>query len=297
MEVSQLFKHRRDMVERFSEGAKLRRNRKVDQVHVPDGLYEKCPKCETNLLKSDMEGAGFVCTSCDHHFRLRAKERLQLLVDPGSFKEMNRHRKSKNPLSMPGYDKKLMANQRVTGQNEAVITGIGKIAGYTYAIAIMDSYFLMGSMGSLVGEKITQITELATKRKLPLIIFSASGGARMQEGVLSLVQMVKTSAAIGRHSQAGLLYLSYITHPTTGGVSASFAMLGDVTLSEPATLIGFAGQRVIEQTIGQKLPEGFQRAEFLQQHGFLDRVVHRRDMRATIAQLSKLHGLKAIKER
>ena len=296
MEINQLFKTRKEMVESFrTDMEKLGFNRKAKEVIIPDGLYEKCPKCEVNILKEDIISHNFVCTSCDHHFRLRAKERLHLIVDSGTFRETNSNKKSKNPLDIPGYEKKLAQNQKSSQINEAVITGIGKISGYTYAIAIMDSYFLMGSMGAVVGEKITQLTELATKRKLPLIIFSTSGGARMQEGVLSLVQMAKTSAAIGRHSKAGLLYISYITNPTTGGVSASFAMLGDIIVSEPGTLIGFAGPRVIEQTIGQKLPEDFQRAEFLHEKGFLDMVVHRRNMKETISKLSKLHGYKSSK--
>ena len=292
MEINQLFKTRKEMVESFrTDMEKLRFSKKAKDVVIPDGLYEKCPKCEANILKEDIVSHHFVCTSCDHHFRLRAKERVHLLIDSGTFKEINTNKKSKNPLDMPGYERKLAQNQKANQINEAVITGIGKINGYSYAVAIMDSYFLMGSMGIVVGEKITQLIEFATKRKLPLIIFSASGGARMQEGVLSLVQMAKTSAAIGRHHQAGLLYISYLTNPTTGGVSASFSMLGDINISEPGTLIGFAGPRVIEQTIGQKLPEGFQRAEFLHEKGFLDMVVHRQDMKETIAKLSKLHGL------
>ena len=292
MEINQLFKTKREMVESFrTDRGKLGFGKKAKDVVIPDGLYEKCPKCEANILKEDIVSHSFVCTSCNHHFRLRAKERLHLLVDTGTFKETNTLKKSKNPLDLPGYEKKLVQNQRATKINEAVITGIGKINGYTYAIAIMDSYFLMGSMGSVVGEKITSLTELATKRKLPLIIFSTSGGARMQEGILSLMQMAKTSAAIGKHSAAGLLYISYITNPTTGGVSASFAMLGDIIISEPGTLIGFAGPRVIEQTIGQKLPEDFQRAEFLHEKGFLDMVVTRKDMKETITKISKLHRL------
>ncbi|MCL1935302.1 MAG: acetyl-CoA carboxylase, carboxyltransferase subunit beta [Defluviitaleaceae bacterium] len=284
--MNNFFKDKKAMIDSFRKTSAI-----VSNNNIPEGLYEKCPKCSINILKEDIVEHSFVCNSCGHHFRLRAKERLNLIIDEGTFKEYHASKKSKNPLEMPGYSKKLEINRQNAEINEAVVTGIGKIEGYSYAIAIMDSYFLMGSMGSVVGEKITSITELATKRKLPLIIFSASGGARMQEGILSLMQMVKTSAAIGNHSKSKLLFISVITNPTTGGVSASFSMLGDIIISEPGTLIGFAGPRVIEQTIGQKLPEGFQRAEFLKEKGFLDMIVHRKDMKSTVAMISRLHEL------
>jgi len=289
--MSSLFQERKEKL----LGFKALRPKKSPHLsgEVPDGLYEKCPSCEANLLKEDIIAHSFVCPDCGHHFRLRAKERLNLIVDHGTFKELMPQAKSGNPLQMPGYEEKLQRDRAKSGQNEAVVTGFGRIGGYPYAIAVMDSYFLMGSMGAVVGEKITYLTEAATKRRLPLIIFCASGGARMQEGILSLMQMAKTSAAIGRHNQAGLLYTSVLTHPTTGGVSASFAMLGDVTIAEPDALIGFAGPRVIEQTIKQKLPEGFQRSEFLQERGFVDMVIDRNDLKDAIIKLSKLHGLEA----
>lgn len=258
---------------------------------VPDELFEKCPKCHKRLSKQEIVQHSFLCPYCQHHFRLRAIERLHLTVDKGSFEEYFSSKKKSNPLEMPGYSEKLAENRLESGMDEAVITGIGKIKGYEYAIAIMDSYFLMGSMGTVVGEKITSLTELATKNRLPLIIFSTSGGARMQEGIFSLMQMVKTSAAIGRHHQAGLLYILVLTHPTTGGVSASFASLGDIIIAEPDALIGFAGPRVIKQTINQTLPKGFQRSEFLLEKGFVDQVVNRQELRERIAKLSKLHGI------
>jgi len=278
------FRERKETVNDYFEALRLSKQE-------PGELYRECPKCEANVLKRDINNNSYVCPECNHHFRLRAIERLQLIVDQGTFKEIGANKKSQNPLDMPNYLEKLEENRQINGINEAVITGTGKIEGYTYAIAIMDSYFLMGSMGAVVGEKITSLIELATKRKLPLIIFCASGGARMQEGILSLVQMIKTSAAIGRHNDKGLLYISVLTNPTTGGVTASFAMLGDILIAEPDALIGFAGPRVIEQTINQTLPEGFQRAEFLKEKGFVDMVVERKDLRNVIARLSKLHGI------
>jgi len=287
--MDDLFKERKEKVKGF-KALRAKKNR-FTALEIPDGLYEKCSECQKNLLKEDMIKNSFVCPHCQHHFRIRAMERLHLVVDKGTFKEVLGYKKSLNPLGMPGYLQKLEQNRQMNKINEAVITGIGKIKGYQYAIAIMDSYFLMGSMGKVVGEKIVNITELATKKKLPLIIFSASGGARMQEGIFSLMQMAKTSGAIGRHHQAGLLYISVLSHPTTGGVSASFAMLGDITLAEPNALIGFAGPRVIEQTINQVLPEGFQRSEFLLERGFVDLVVKRQDLKETIAKISKIHGI------
>ena len=278
------FKERKETVNDYFEALRLRKQE-------PGDLYRECSKCESNLLKEDLSNNSFVCPECNHHFRLRAVERLQIIADPGTFKEIGSNKKGQNPLNMPNYLEKLKENRQINGINEAVITGTGKIQGYTYAIAIMDSYFLMGSMGAVVGEKITSLVELATKRKLPLIIFCASGGARMQEGILSLVQMVKTSAAIGRHNEKGLLYISVLTNPTTGGVTASFAMLGDILIAEPDALIGFAGPRVIEQTINQTLPEGFQRAEFLKEKGFVDMVIERKNLKNIIARLSKLHGI------
>ena len=220
---------------------------------------------------------------------LTPSRRIALISDDKSFRELYAQVKTGNPNSFPGYEKKVEANRLKTGQQDAVVTGTCRIGGVKTAVAVMDKRFLMGSMGIAVGEKITRLTEYAMKRKLPLIIFAASGGARMQEGLFSLMQMAKTSAALKRHSDAGLLYISVLTDPTTGGVTASFAMLGDVILAEPKALIGFAGPRVIEQTIGQKLPDGFQRAEFLLEHGFLDAIVERPQMKETLSKILALH--------
>ena len=285
--MNSVFKEQREKLNRFSSVRKPAQLRLV--VNVPDGLYEKCVSCQESVLKEDLEQNLFVCPHCDNHARLSASERLKQIVDIGTFEEVFVSEVSRNPLEMPGYSEKLTQNRQKTKMNEAVVTGIGKINGYEYGIAVMDSYFLMGSMGVVVGEKITSLVEMATERKLPLLIFSTSGGARMQEGILSLMQMAKTSAAIGRHHQAGLLYISVLTHPTTGGVSASFASLGDITLAEPDALIGFAGPRVIKQTINQDLPEGFQRSEFLLEKGFVDQVVRRKHLKETLSKLSKLH--------
>ena len=261
------------------------------KVKVPDDLYLKCQKCNRNNLKDDIIANHYICPNCDNHIRMQAYDRLDILVDKGTFKEVLKNKKSKNPIKMPGYKNKLATTIESTNMNEAVVVGVGKIMNYEYAIAIMDSHFLMGSMGTVVGEKITTIIEFATEKRLPLIIFSTSGGARMQEGMLSLVQMAKTSAAIGRHNKEGLLYISVLTDPTTGGVSASFSMLGDIIIAEPGALIGFAGPRVIEQTIKEKLPESFQSSEFLLEHGFLDMIVDRENLKSKIANLSELHGL------
>ena len=287
--MNSVFKEQREKLNRFSGIRKTAQLRLV--VNVPDGLYEKCVSCQESVLKEDLEQNLFVCPHCDNHVRLAASVRLKQIVDAGTFKEVFASEISQNPLEMPGYSEKLTQNRQKTKINEAVVTGIGQISGYEYAIAVMDSYFLMGSMGIVVGEKITALVEMATEKKLPLLIFSTSGGARMQEGILSLMQMAKTSAAIGRHHQAGLLYISVLTHPTTGGVSASFASLGDITLAEPDALIGFAGPRVIKQTINQDLPEGFQRSEFLLEKGFVDQVVRRENLKDTLTKLSKLHQI------
>lgn len=215
------------------------------------------------------------------------------LLEEDSFQTMDDHLKSENPLGFPGYSEKVKADSEKTGLNEAVLTGIGRLEGQEVAVAIMDSHFRMGSMGSVVGEKITRAIETATDRGLPMIIFTASGGARMQEGVLSLMQMAKTSVALKRHSNKGLLFISVLTHPTTGGVSASFASVGDINIAEPKALIGFAGRRVIEQTVREKLPEDFQTAEFLLAHGQLDAVVHRKDMKKTLSTIVRLHTKEA----
>ncbi|MFC5604418.1 acetyl-CoA carboxylase, carboxyltransferase subunit beta [Sporosarcina koreensis] len=256
---------------------------------VPEGIMTKCPDCKQIILTKDLMKTAKVCPKCDHHFKMTAWERVECLFDEDTFKSMDDHLKSENPLKFPSYTEKIASDSKKTGLNEAVLTGIGKIGGNEVAVAIMDSHFRMGSMGSVVGEKITRAVEAATERGIPVIIFSASGGARMQEGVLSLMQMAKTSVALQRHADKGLLYISVMTYPTTGGVSASFASVGDINLAEPKALIGFAGRRVIEQTVREKLPDNFQTAEFLLEHGQLDAVIDRRNLTETLAKLVGLH--------
>ncbi len=248
-----------------------------------------CPKCKQSFDKVVMRENMNVCPACGYHFVIAAERRVKYLVDHGSFKPLKCRVAFANPLENPEYEAKITALQEKTGLDEAVYTGVGKIDGYEAVIGVMSSKFLMGSMGIAVGEKITNAFEYAERKKLPVILFTASGGARMQEGILSLMQMAKTSAAVERFSKNGGLYISVLTHPTTGGVTASFATLGDITLAEPEALIGFAGPRVIEQTIGQKLPEGFQRSEFLMEHGFVDQIVPRDKMRETLAHILRLH--------
>ena len=249
-----------------------------------------CPKCNQEFNKQEVKANQNVCPACGYHYVISAERRVKFLVDPGTFRPLKCKVGFANPLNYPDYEDKIKGLQEKTGLDEAVFAGVGKIDGYDAVIAVMSSKFLMGSMGMAVGEKITNAVEYADKKKLPLIIFTASGGARMQEGILSLMQMAKTSAAVERFNQNGGLYISVLTHPTTGGVTASFATLGDITLAEPEALIGFAGPRVIEQTIGQKLPEGFQRSEFQQTHGFVDQIVPRDKMRETLAHILRLHS-------
>lgn len=248
-----------------------------------------CPKCKQEFKKAEVKANLNVCMACGYHYVISAERRVKNLVDVGSFRPLKCRVAFANPLEYPEYEEKIKSLQEKTGLEEAVYTGVGKIDGYDAVIAVMSSKFLMGSMGMAVGEKVTNAIEYADKKRLPLIIFTASGGARMQEGILSLMQMAKTSAAIERFGENGGLYISVLTHPTTGGVTASFATLGDITLAEPEALIGFAGPRVIEQTIGQKLPAGFQRSEFQQEHGFVDSIVPRDKMRETIAHILRLH--------
>lgn len=249
-----------------------------------------CPKCKQEFSKQEIKDNLNVCVACGHHYVISADKRMRNLVDKGTFKPLKCKVAFTNPLEYPDYEDKIMSLQEKTGLDEAVLAGTAKIDGYDAVIAVMSSKFLMGSMGIAVGEMITNAVEYADKKKLPLIIFTASGGARMQEGILSLMQMAKTSAAVEKFNNNGGLYISVLTHPTTGGVTASFATLGDITLAEPEALIGFAGPRVIEQTIGQKLPEGFQRSEFLQEHGFVDQIVPRDKMRETLAHILRLHS-------
>ena len=262
----------------------------VKEKPVPDDLYTKCSACGRPILSHKYRENLRVCPYCGAHGVFGVRDRLSATVDEGSFRELFRTVTSNDPLDFPGYEEKLAGLEQKLGLREAVVTGTCRIGGCKAAIAVMDSRFIMGSMSSAVGERITRLAEYAAKKKLPLIIFSASGGARMQEGIFSLMQMAKTSAAIARLGEAGCLYISVFTNPTTGGVTTSFASLGDIILAEPGALIGFAGPRVIEQTIKQKLPEGFQRAEFQQECGFVDEVVPRAAMRKKLIQLLKLHG-------
>jgi len=256
---------------------------------VPAGLMTKCENCAHIYYRKEMDKNLFVCPNCDHHLQLNAWERINSLFDEETFEEWDGHLKTNNPLHFPEYTDKLDKDRKKTGLNEAVVTGKGFINGYPTAFAVMDASFRMGSMGSVVGEKIARAIEKARIQEIPFIIFTASGGARMQEGVLSLMQMAKTSIAIKRFSDAGGLMISVMTHPTTGGVTASFASLGDYNFAEPGALIGFAGRRVIEQTTREKLPDDFQTAEFLFKHGQLDRIIHRHEMKSTLTTLLKIH--------
>ncbi|WBW97660.1 acetyl-CoA carboxylase, carboxyltransferase subunit beta [Oceanirhabdus sp. W0125-5] len=257
---------------------------------IPEGMWQKCKKCGTILYNKDLDKNLMVCKECDHHMRVNSRKRIEMVIDKGTFVELDKDMISKNPLSYEGYEDKVGAYSEKTGENEAVVTGVGFINGVKAVIGVMNSGFMMGSMGSVVGEKVTRAIEYATENKLPVIMFTASGGARMQEGMFSLMQMAKTSAAVSKHGEAGQLYITVLTDPTTGGVTASFAMQGDIILSEPKALIGFAGKRVIEQTIKQKLPEEFQSAEFLLEKGFIDKIVDRRKMKETLGKILKMHA-------
>ena len=257
--------------------------------NIPNGVWIKCDSCGKTLYKKDLEDNNKVCPACNKHFRMNSRERIELIVDTGTFRELDKNLIAANPLNFEGYEDKIKGLIEETELKDAVVTGYGKLYGKDVVIGVMDSSFMMGSMGSVVGEKITRAIERATKERLPVILFTASGGARMQEGMFSLMQMAKTSSAIARHNEDGLLYIPILTDPTTGGVTASFAMLGDIILSEPGALIGFAGRRVIEQTIKQKLPEGFQSAEFLLEHGFLDKIVHRSEMKKVLYKILDMH--------
>lgn len=268
----------------------LKKSVSEEKPNIPSGMWEKCDKCNSMIYAEDLENSKFVCSTCGHHFRLNAKERIKVFFDKDTFKEFWKDLKTTNPLDFKGYEEKLKSTK--TDSTEAVVTGVGKLNGIEVACAIMDSFFMMGSMGTVVGEKITRLIEHATENKLPLIIYTASGGARMQEGIFSLMQMAKISAALAKHSEAGLLYISILTDPTTGGVTASFAMEGDIILSEPNALIGFAGRRVIENTIKETLPDNFQKAEFLLEKGFVDAIVERKNMRACIYKILILHGVR-----
>ncbi len=261
----------------------------IQRGDIPIGKWVKCDKCKEIIYKETLHQNYSVCPNCGNHFRLSSRRRVKQIIDEGTFCEFELKLPDSNPLKLDEYTKKLEVLREKTGIDEAVKCGTGKINGEDVVICVMDSNFFMGSMGKVVGEKITYSVEKAIELKLPLIIFCVSGGARMQEGMISLMQMAKTSAAISKLNDAGLLYISVLTDPTYGGVTASFAMLGDIILAEPNSMIGFAGPRVIKQTIGQDLPEGFQTAEFLQEQGFVDKVVHRSEMKDTLYQLLLLH--------
>ena len=255
---------------------------------VPEEMWIKCPNCNTMLLTTDMEENLHVCTHCDHHFRLSAKQRIALLADKHTFEEHDAKLTTKNILDFPGYHENPQKAKKKS--NESVICGTCEISGIKTVLCVMDAEFMMGSMGTVTGEKITRAFEYATEKRLPIVVCTVSGGARMQEGILSLMQMAKTSGAVKRHSDAGLLYITVLTDPTTGGVTASFAMEGDIILAEPDSLVAFAGPRVIEQTMRQKLPKDFQTSEFVLQKGFIDAVVSRGKLKKTIYRLLKIHG-------
>ena len=256
---------------------------------VPTGLLRKCNKCGAAIIAEDVKNGYYICPKCHGYFRVHAYRRIEMIADEGSFEEWDKEMDFVNPLDFRGYEEKIHHLKERTNLNEAVVTGKVLINGNPAVVGVCDGRFMMASMGWIVGEKITRAVERATQEKLPVIIFTCSGGARMQEGIVSLMQMAKTSAALKKHSDAGQLYVSVLTDPTTGGVTASFAMLGDIILAEPKALIGFAGPRVIEQTIGQKLPKGFQRSEFLLDHGFVDRIVEREELKDVLSQILEMH--------
>ena len=264
-----------------------------------DGLWSKCSECALVVYRKDLAAHAHVCKGCGHHNRINSDERIRLIADAGSFEALDSDLSPTDPLAFKdrrAYADRLRDSQQSTGLRDAVVTGLCRLEGMPLALGVMDFRFMGGSMGSVVGEKLTRLIEEATVRRHPVLIVCASGGARMQEGMLSLMQMAKISGALERHRQAELLYIPLLTHPTTGGVTASFAMLGDLILAEPQALIGFAGRRVIEQTLREKLPEGFQTAEYLQEHGFVDKIVPRTELRSTLATLLRLHGARRRSE-
>ncbi|MBU6249790.1 MAG: acetyl-CoA carboxylase, carboxyltransferase subunit beta [Cyanobacteria bacterium REEB417] len=271
--------------------------RNTQDVDEGDGLWSKCPECGLVVYRKDLLANASVCKGCGHHHRIFSDERIALIADPGSFEPIDSDLSPTDPLAFKdrrSYADRLRDSQSSTGLIDAVITGLCRVDRHPLALGVMDFRFMGGSMGSVVGEKLTRLIEIATAQRLPVLIVCASGGARMQEGMLSLMQMAKISGALQRHREAGLLYLPLLTHPTTGGVTASFAMLGDLILAEPRALIGFAGRRVIEQTLREKLPDGFQTAEYLRDHGFVDLIVARPDLRETLSSLLRLHGCPAL---
>lgn len=262
---------------------------KTAQPTIPEEMCITCPSCKSTLFVSDLSENYNICEKCGHHFRINARQRISLIFDEDTFVELYADMKSKNIIDFPNYEKKLKSAALESAEKEAVVCGHGKVGGFTAAAFIMEPYFMMGSMGTVVGEKITKIFEYATENNLPVIGFTVSGGARMQEGILSLMQMAKTSGAVRKHSDAGNLYITVLTDPTTGGVTASFAMDGDIIIAEPRALIGFAGPRVIEQTTGKKLPPGFQTSEFLVEKGFVDDVIRRDEQKSYLTKLLSMH--------
>ncbi|HIX68771.1 MAG TPA: acetyl-CoA carboxylase, carboxyltransferase subunit beta [Candidatus Anaerostipes excrementavium] len=283
MPLKEMFKKRTLTPQEKKQAERIRKAKDtLLEYQVPEGLFQKCSSCGKPVYNEDIIENYHICPYCGNYFRVRPRTRIAMVLDKGTFQEWDERMDTSDPLNFPGYKKKLERQRSVTNLDEAVVTGKGEIGGKEVVIAVMGSDFMMGSMGEVVGEKITRAVERATELRLPVIIFTCSGGARMQEGIISLMQMAKTSAALRKHDEAGLLYITVLTDPTTGGVTASFAMLGDVILAEPGALVGFAGPRVIEQTIGQKLPEGFQRSEFLLDHGFVDKIVERKNLRKVL---------------
>lgn len=268
----------------------LLRNGKKRTPSIPDEMFTHCPSCKKAMLSDELAENANVCKNCGYHFYINARMRIHLIADKDSFTEINGDMQSTNVIGFPGYESKLQSSKLATSENEAVVTGLCSIAGIRCALFAMEGNFMMGSMGTVVGEKITRLFETATEQKLPVVGFTVSGGARMQEGILSLMQMAKTSGAVTRHGKSGLLYVVVLTNPTTGGVTASFAMAGDIILSEPDALICFAGPRVIAQTTRQKLPAGFQKAEFLMEKGFIDAIVKRSELRKAIGKLLQMHS-------
>jgi acetyl-CoA carboxylase carboxyl transferase subunit beta len=284
--VKQHFDKRRERLNLFQAFFSKPKTIKISEKELD---FIVCPKCTKAIESSEMKKSLSVCPQCDYHFPLSAYQRIETVFDESSFYEVYANATSTGLNNFPDYLNKLIRYQKETSLNEAVVVGTAKVNDIKVAVAIMDSRFMMGSMGQIVGEKITRIIELATRRRYPLIIFTASGGARMQEGIMSLMQMAKTSAALERFNQSGGFYLTVLTHPTTGGVSASFAMLGDIIIAEPQALIGFAGRRVIEKTVKEQLPDDFQTSEFLHKKGFIDQIVHRKEIRAKISQCLIFH--------
>ena len=283
MPLKEMFKKRTLTPQEKKQAERIRKAKDtLLEYQVPEGLFQKCSSCGKPVYNEDIIENYYICPYCGSYFRVRPRNRIAMVLDKGTFQEWDERMETSDPLNFPGYKKKLERQKSVTNMDEAVITGKGEIGGKEVVIAVMGADFMMGSMGEVVGEKITRAVERATEMRLPVIIFTCSGGARMQEGIISLMQMAKTSAALRKHDEAGLLYITVLTDPTTGGVTASFAMLGDVILPEPGALVGSAGPRVIEQTIGQKLPEGFQRSEFLLEHGFVDKIVERKNLRKVL---------------